>query len=127
VVHGQTKEGKESATHHSGWARHYSSTASLIPVRPIVDSAGHESVTRGQSIRVAMVVWEVAVMVLPVLKRMVLVAAHVRTDGRSSIVMRRVVRVCRAVSRAAVIVPGFLADVELVSGAVTETHVGGLG
>jgi hypothetical protein len=74
-----------------------------------------------------MVVSEVDVVVLPVLERMVLPAIHVRTDRRSSIVMRRVVHVRRAISRAAVVVPGSLADVEPVLGAVAEAHFGSVG
>lgn len=120
------KAGK--CTHHSSWARQESPTSGLIPVRPIVDSGGHESAARGEDIRVAMVVPEVAVMLLPVLERMVLMAARVRSDGRwSSIVVRRVVRLGWAISRAAIVVPGLLADVELVVGAVAETHSAGVG
>lgn len=70
-----------------------------------------------------MVVSEVVVVVvLPVVDRMVVSAAHVRTDGRSSIVLRRVVRAVRTMSRTAILVLGSLADVELVLGAVTEAH-----
>ena len=74
-----------------------------------------------------MVVSEVVEVLLSMVDRMMRMATHVRTDGRSSIVLRRVVRVGWAMSRTAVLVPGLLADVELVLGAVTETHCAELG
>lgn len=123
------KEGKCGSTHYRSRARHKSRSSSMVPVVLVVDSGGQKGMARREYGGMAVVVWNmpvpVVIMMMPVMPMMVLQRVIlVRADGRSSIVMRRVVRLCWTVSRAAVAILRSLADPNLLLGAVAETHVG---